>query len=546
MKKAIQFLILSIPIIFFFLQGYSRRWNSEDAFITFRVCRNLISGYGPVYNIDERVEAYTHPLWLAILSLSTLLTKSIELSAVWLGISFSCFGLLFGILGGVKLFRKINNEESLYIPLGSYVIASLPPFWDFATSGLETGLTFLWLGVSFFMTSSLLKNENKIFIALLWFSFGPLIRPDLGIFWIGFSLLSIIIFSNFLKEKICFGKILIFILLTLLFPLSYQIFRMGYFASLLPNPAFAKEAFGFNIKQGFHYLLNTFIPYFLFLPLLLAIIIILDFIKKNRSSFQKKIAIHIFFFILGLSHTSYVVLIGGDFMHSRLLLPGLFSIFISVPFITFKKPFQTFLIGSTLTWCLLCGIYLRIPYEGIGERGIANEREFYVSCAGVNNPVRIEDYRNCGLYGLGMNARKSSFFYHENMGIAGFIAGEKIHIFDRLGLADPIASRLEIKERGRPGHEKDMPAEWVIARLEGYFNDPKVNYAKKAMECGNLKDYLDGIKGRLNLKKFLKNIFIAIKTVKMRIPVDPYEAMQRFCLNQKEGNQMKKESGGLI
>jgi hypothetical protein len=85
-----------------------------------------------------------------------------------------------------------------------------------------------------------------------------------------------------------------------------------------------------------------------------------------------------------------------------------------------------------------------------------------------------------------------------------------------------------------------MPAEWVIARLEGDFNDPKVNYAKKAMECGNLKDYLDGIKGRLNLKKFLKNIFIAIKTVKMRIPVDPYEAMQRFCLNQKEGNQNPK------
>lgn len=99
-KKYIQILVISIPVLFLFFQGYIHRWNSEDAFISFRVVDNLISGYGPVYNIDERVEAYTHPLWIAILSLSAKITKSIELSAVWLGLIFSCIGLLFGIIGG--------------------------------------------------------------------------------------------------------------------------------------------------------------------------------------------------------------------------------------------------------------------------------------------------------------------------------------------------------------------------------------------------------------------------------------------------------------
>lgn len=522
MKSSIQLLILMLPIFFLFLKGYSLRWNSEDAFITFRVCKNLISGHGPVYNIDERVEVYTHPLWLGVLCLSTILTKTIESNAVWLSLLFSCLGLLFGILGGIRLFRKNEDAKNFYIPLGAYIIASIPPFWDFATSGLEMGLAFFWIGISFFMLSLVQENKDKIYIALLWFSLGPLIRPDFGIFWLGFSILSLIIFSNFLKEKISLRKSLIFIFLSFLCPLSYQIFRMGYFAALFPNPAFAKEAFAFNAKQGFSYLSDTFLSYFLFLPFVSSAGTI--FTLKNKN-----ILISIVFFILGLFHIFYIVIIGGDFMHGRLLLPGLFSIFIAFPFLTFKKLLYAFLIGSNLTWCIVCIFYLRVPYKGIGEKGIANEREFYVTCAKIKNPISIEDYKNCNFYKLGIEAKKSHFFSTKNIGITGFVAGESVHIFDRLGLADPIASRLELTKRGRPGHEKDMPMEWVMARLEGNFTNPKIYYAKKAMECGELREYIEGIRGRLNLKKFIKNIFVAVKTAKMRIPAEPYEAMYKFC-----------------
>src|SRR5690349_5612017 len=41
-------------------------WVSEDAFITFRTVSNTLSGYGLTWNPIERVQAFTHPLWLAL------------------------------------------------------------------------------------------------------------------------------------------------------------------------------------------------------------------------------------------------------------------------------------------------------------------------------------------------------------------------------------------------------------------------------------------------------------------------------------------------
>jgi arabinofuranosyltransferase len=43
-------------------------WLSDDAYITFRTADNVIHGYGLVWNTAERVQTYTHPLWLALIA----------------------------------------------------------------------------------------------------------------------------------------------------------------------------------------------------------------------------------------------------------------------------------------------------------------------------------------------------------------------------------------------------------------------------------------------------------------------------------------------
>src|SRR5262245_21524173 len=46
---------------------FLKAWVSEDAFITFRYVANVLAGHGPVFNVGERVQGYTHPLWFILL-----------------------------------------------------------------------------------------------------------------------------------------------------------------------------------------------------------------------------------------------------------------------------------------------------------------------------------------------------------------------------------------------------------------------------------------------------------------------------------------------
>ena len=57
------------PAALYGLLGWTHRWTADDAFINFRVVDQLLHGNGPVFNAGERVEAYTSPLWLGILSI---------------------------------------------------------------------------------------------------------------------------------------------------------------------------------------------------------------------------------------------------------------------------------------------------------------------------------------------------------------------------------------------------------------------------------------------------------------------------------------------
>ena len=44
-------------------------WLSDDSFITLRTIDNVWHGYGLRWNPIERVQTYTHPLWMLLLSL---------------------------------------------------------------------------------------------------------------------------------------------------------------------------------------------------------------------------------------------------------------------------------------------------------------------------------------------------------------------------------------------------------------------------------------------------------------------------------------------
>ena len=66
--RTLSWLVLAVPLAITLVGAWSYRWVQEDAFIDFRVVGNLLAGYGPVFNVGERVEVYSDPLWVGLLA----------------------------------------------------------------------------------------------------------------------------------------------------------------------------------------------------------------------------------------------------------------------------------------------------------------------------------------------------------------------------------------------------------------------------------------------------------------------------------------------
>ncbi len=113
-----------------------------------------------------------------------------------------------------------------------------------------------------------------------------------------------------------------------------------------------------------------------------------------------------------------------------------------------------------------------------------------------------------------------------NIGLGGYAAGPRVHVIDWYGLADPLAARLRLKQRGRPGHEKALPNEGAIACFavaDVPVEDPaRVAAARAVLACGDLAELQRAVvEGRLTPQRFLANMRLFWRLTRLRIPADP-------------------------
>ena len=135
-----------VPVVIVLVGAWLYRWVDEDAFINFRIIDNLLAGHGLVFNLGEAVEVDSDPLWLFTRTAfhEILPFKAIEWLSVVLGLV--CTGTGF-LAGGrvIQLLAYLRNESTAF-PLGLLVVSVVAGVWEFATSGLEMSMVFLWLG----------------------------------------------------------------------------------------------------------------------------------------------------------------------------------------------------------------------------------------------------------------------------------------------------------------------------------------------------------------------------------------------------------------
>ncbi len=438
-------------------------WMSEDALITLRHVDNFLSGNGAVFNPGERVEGYTHTLWFWLVTTLRAIGLPPKGAMVLPGVFFSAsslYLLFFVLWRGPDKKVAINFSGALLIGMSSFI--------DFGTSGLESSLSYLLLIIfAIFITKGWWEKRPEILGLVV--TLMTLNRPDFGIFLI-FGLIFYTFY--YFKKRIPFKTILMYgsppaILLGI-----YEIFRMGYYGSVFPNPFFAKSGSSSYFSQGILYLGDLIKGSAFFIIIALAFLALL--LKRREESFSARGWI----FGAGIFYGFFVIRGGGDFMHGRFLLPAVLLITISSSG-AFDNIFDKNIVRRITAFFLIIAAILIslsiIPAQKRGNNiynhGIADERfTFYGNkifpLEQLLDDTHIFMWKTIGnnYHYLTNRAKKKIKVAYHTVGFIGYYSGPRVNVVDRLGLTDPVLARRKIEKRGRPGHEKSAPFGYLIYR----------------------------------------------------------------------------------
>src|SRR6185503_2605150 len=97
------------PLVVLAIGAWRHRWVTEDAFINFRVVEMTVAGHPLVFNVGERVEAGTSPLWIGVLVVLRLTVGRVA-DLAWLslltGLALTLAGLGAAIMASAELARR--------------------------------------------------------------------------------------------------------------------------------------------------------------------------------------------------------------------------------------------------------------------------------------------------------------------------------------------------------------------------------------------------------------------------------------------------------
>jgi arabinofuranosyltransferase len=433
-----------IAALLMFSGAWERRWIADDGLIVLRTVRNLMAGNGPVFNIGERVEANTSTLWTYIVyAAGELSGVRLEYVVLTIALVLSTGAIVLAMLAAARMYRwrlRGTTGTVLLLPAGVLVYIAVPPARDFATSGLETCLVICWIALLWLLLVRWATPDSKqkdlpgttqILVTAFVAGLGPLVRPELAILAAGALAML------FLAQGLTWRVRVAMVAVAGLVPVSYQIWRMGYYGLPYPNTAVSKDAGGAKWSQGFEYLGNLVSPYQLWLPVLFLAVVAAVVLWTTRNRARDGAVSHeavspergtdlrawalrgqralrtptaVVFFALGagLLLMLYSMRVGGDFMHGRVLLPPLFCLLLPVAVVPLRVPTRS-AIGNnrvtrmaggmallwigTVIWAFFASNTTGMP-EGavVGRSGIVDERAFYVLNTGHQHPILATDY----------------------------------------------------------------------------------------------------------------------------------------------------------
>lgn len=424
-----------------------RAWVCDDAYITFRTVSNFVHGYGPVFNVGERVQAYTHPLWFLLLSVLSRLGIDLYYASILLGVLCA--------IGVGYLIAKTLPPASAIIVVAA--LATSPSFLDFSTSGLENSLSHLLIA------------------GMIALAFGWEEMPERRRALLIATCASLCILNRF-DNALLVGPALLVTLIArpraaiALVPLVLWLaFATFYYGTPLPNTFYAKLGampLGEGLRHGIAYLSD----YALAEPLHAGIATIGALLAFNEArnttgwpvELNKERRMLLALTVGVLLYVAYVIVIGGDFMRGRMFTAPLL-VALAVGGITQAARGPLLGVNAIAMISVLFAAFLLIAnttqYDSrVSPAGIGNERAVQLSSDNNATTIGVTLRRYTDLYGPVTVSAPATGQY-------GYVAGPQVTVLDILGLSDAFVTRMPALPYQRPGHiGRALPVDYLRSR----------------------------------------------------------------------------------
>jgi len=451
-------------------------WMGDDAYITYRVVWNFVHGYGLTFNPDERVQAYTHPLWMLVMSASHLVTREFFFTGTFVSWAFDVATL-------VVLMRWVRTPARAAVLV--FWLLTSKAFVDYADSGLENPLSYfliaLFYSQYFNRPWGLPPDSRDLRRMFLLGSLAFLNRPDAALLFV-VPLAEMLLMALQRRPK----RALYAVLIGLAPAVIWLAFATVYYGFPLPNTYYAKVANGIPkflmYKQGFAYLLNSANHD----PITLATIALALAVGVRTGGAARRAAISAALYVI------YTVSVGGDFMSGR---------FFATPFLVAAMTVAPeaaslgtpWVIGALLAYNLVMPI---VPIKTTSrydaawawrtQNGIKDERGHYHQGTNIlfYSPFRqLPDFVWVN-EGTSFRNGPEKVTVQGSIGFFGLYAGPEKFLVDRNALSDPLLARLPVSPRLYfeffAGHYfRDLP--------EGYLES--VDQDKNLLTDPLLRDY---------------------------------------------------------